>query len=189
MTGWPFDNLKPLSYGVILADFPWRYKMRSSKGYGRSPEAHYKTMPDEEILNLPVSQLARGDCVYIMWAIWPRLPFALEVMKRHGFKYKTGGSWLKLTKTGKTAMGGGYILRSSCEPFIIGTIGSPTYGSRSIKNSIESLRREHSRKPPEMRELITRLLPTEFGCELFATEQWPGYDVWGDQLGKYEEAA
>lgn len=189
MMDWPFDHLKPMSYGVILADFPWQYTMRGPKGYDRSPEAHYRTMSDEEILNLPVSHLARGDCMMVMWAIWPRLPFAIKAMEHFGFKYKTGGSWRKLTKTGKTAMGGGYILRSSCEPFLIGTIGAPKYRSKAEKNFIQSLRREHSRKPPEMREMISRLLPEEFGCELFAREDWPGYDVWGDQLGNFGEAA
>lgn len=37
-TDWPFGHLTPLKYKAILADPPWSYKMRSEKGYGKSPE-------------------------------------------------------------------------------------------------------------------------------------------------------
>lgn len=80
-TGWPFGNLQMFGYSAILADPPWAYKMRSDKGYEKSPEAHYDTMDDEALMALPVHQLAQKDCLLIMWAIWPKLPFAIEVMK------------------------------------------------------------------------------------------------------------
>ena len=39
-----FTPLIPHHYGVILADFPWRYTMRTEAGYAKSPEHHYDTM-------------------------------------------------------------------------------------------------------------------------------------------------
>lgn len=185
MTGWPFDPLRPLSFGAIIADPPWAYEMRSDAGYDKSPEAHYETMPEAEISALPVGDLAGGDCLLWLWSTWPHLPQALRVMEAWGFTYKTGGSWTKTTRTGKRAFGTGYILRSTTEPFLIGTIGEPKIRSKSVRNLIESERREHSRKPPEAREMIEKLLPDVFACELFAREKWPGNQVWGNERAKF----
>lgn len=185
---WPFGSLWPLKYGAILADPPWAYEMYSEDGYEKSPEAHYETMSIEDIGALPVSYLASGSCLLWMWCTWPHLPLGLATMQRWGFEYKTGGSWTKLTRTGKRAFGTGYILRSTTEPFLIGTIGAPIYRSKSIRNLIESERREHSRKPPEAREMISKLLPDVFACELFGREPWPGNDVWGNESTKFVEA-
>ncbi|ODN71196.1 hypothetical protein [Methylobrevis pamukkalensis] len=49
LTHWPFGALTPLKYGLILADPPWAYEMYSEEGFEKSPEAHYETMPIEEI--------------------------------------------------------------------------------------------------------------------------------------------
>ncbi|MFN3806755.1 MT-A70 family methyltransferase [Asticcacaulis sp.] len=200
---WPFGHLTPLKYGAILVDPPWAYAMRSAKGYGKSPEAHYATMSHEDIMALPVAQLAAGDCLLFMWSTWPHLDQALSVLKAWGFTYKTGGAWFKKTVTGKSAFGTGYILRSSCEPYLIGTIGRPDIRSRSVRNeiiapavgadddlsdfpeAIEGLRREHSRKPPEARAILDTLLPHAFKAELFAREPWAGADVWGNEAGRF----
>lgn len=182
---WPFDPLRPFAYGAMIADPPYAYEMRSEKGYGKSPEAHYRTMPEAEIAALPVGQLAGRDCLLWCWSTWPHLEVALRVIKAWGFVYKTGGSWTKLTRTGKRAMGGGYILRSSTEPFLIATIGEPATRSKSVRNLIESERREHSRKPPEARQMVEKLRPDAFAVELFAREPWPGNDVWGLETDRF----
>ena len=45
-------------YSVIYADPPWRYKVYSKKGLGRSAESHYPTMSLEDIKALPIGELA-----------------------------------------------------------------------------------------------------------------------------------
>lgn len=185
---WPFDPLVPLKYGAILADPPWSYEMRSAAGYGRSPEAHYETMAIEEIKALPVGRLAGPDCMLFLWSTWPHAERAMEVIRAWGFSYKTGGSWRKLTKTGKTHMGGGYIFRSATEPFLVATIGAPKFPNRGIRNIIESARREHSRKPPEAREMVRKLQPHAWACELFATEPWAEGEIWAPKAHVFREA-
>jgi len=107
---WPFGNLPQFRYGAILVDPPWRMKMYSAKGMGRSPdgeratrsdgyyrngqrqnnpERHYATMSLDDIKSLPVGDLATTDCVLFMWAIDPMLPQAIEVGRAWGFTYKT----------------------------------------------------------------------------------------------------
>jgi len=188
---WPFDPLTPMKYGAILADPPWAYVMRSDAGHAKSPEAHYATMDIDAIKALPVASLAGPDCYLFLWSTWPHLPVALEVMTAWGFRYVTGGNWTKRTVNWKLAMGTGYVLRSASEPYLVGKLGRPSITSRSERgvilapeefpDMIDSLRREHSRKPIQMREMIERLLPRAFCCEMFAREAWAGHDVWGNQ--------
>lgn len=204
MIRWPFGKLHLMKYGAILADPPWSYEMYSEKGYGRSPEAHYQTMPLDEIKALPVSQLAAADCLLFMWSTWPHLRQAMDVIDAWGFTYKTGGSWHKRTVHGKTSIGSGFIVRSSTEPYMIATIGQPKIASKSVRNiicteelvdpenwpsEIDSLRREHSRKPPEARQQIEQLLPHMDRCELFGREPWAGADVWGNETTKFGEVS
>lgn len=54
-------------YSIIYADPPWRYKVYSKKGLGRSAESHYPTMELEDIRALPVGTLAADDCVLFLW--------------------------------------------------------------------------------------------------------------------------
>ena len=194
MSDWPFAHLTPMKYGAILADPPWKYAMRSEKGYEKSPKAHYGTMELSSIKALPVHELAGPECYLFMWSTWPHLPQALDVLTSWGFEYVTGGAWVKRTENWKLAFGTGYVLRSATEPFLVGKIGRPQIASRSERNVvladelpdlIDSLRREHSRKPDQMRELIERLLPRAHCAELFAREEWAGHEVWGNEAEKY----
>lgn len=202
MTNWPFDHLTPMKYGAILADPPWAYAMRSEKGYEKSPEAHYQTMNLTDIAALPVGQLAGPDCLLFMWSTWPHLKQAQWVMEEWGFEYITGGAWIKRTVNWKLAFGNGYVQRTASEPYLIGKIGRPETKSKSERNvidapidicdipdKIEAIRREHSRKPVQMREMIDRLLPRAYKAELFAREAWGDNDIWGNEAAKFDEAA
>lgn len=194
---WPFGELQPLSYDVILADPATRFETYSAAGAGKSPDAHYDTMSWDELAALPVSQLGRGDCLLMMWACWPSLQQSLELMKLWGFRYVTGGAWHKRMPSGKSAFGTGYVLRSATEPYLIGTMGSPMT-ARNIRNVIETedldvidaVRREHSRKPDEQYDVCERIMPRATRwAELFARQSRPGWDVWGNETTKFDAEA
>ena len=187
---WPFGALARDLYGLILADPPWSYDMWSERGYDKAPEAHYETMSTEEICALPVWELAAPDCLLVLWSTWPHLLHAQRVMRAWGFRYVSGGSWTKRTISGLPGFGTGKIERSTTEPYLLGTSGRPWIGTHSERNWFETVeeimesgidagRREHSRKPEEMRRKCERLAPHVPRCELFATEPWPGAEVWG----------
>jgi N6-adenosine-specific RNA methylase IME4 len=187
---WPFRGLAANSYDLMLADPPWAVEMWGEDGYQKAPEAHYQTMSDEEIYSLPVMDLAAKHCFLIMWATWPKLATAMTCIGEWGFRYKTGGSWTKKTRHGKNAFGTGYVFRSATEPFLLATRGKPKTHSKSVRNLIEAERREHSRKPPEMREMALKIAGKKARCvELFAREEWPGHDVWGNQTEKFGVSA
>lgn len=186
---WPFGDLTPLRYRVILADPAWLFALRSPKGEGKAPQAHYRCMPLADIQALPVSQLAAPDCACIMWATAPMLPQALATLDAWGFTFKSAGSWAKQSPTGASwAFGPGYIYRSAAEFWLLGTIGRPAQRSRSIRNLIVAPRREHSRKPDQMHADIEALFDGPY-VELFARSQRPGWDCWGNETTKFEAAA
>lgn len=201
-------SLRPAGgFGLIMADPPWSYEMRSDKGYAKAPEAHYRTMPLAEIAALPVEALAAPDCLLWLWAVNPKLPEALEVVSAWGFTFKTAGTWVKRTARGRDAFGTGYILRSASEPFLIATRGKPkttratrsmipTYdqGRQPVSDggdwpigtiTIEALAREHSRKPDEAFRAAEQLMPEARRLELFSRQRREGWTVWGNEVGKF----
>lgn len=203
-----FLALRPAGgFGLIMADPPWSYEMRSAKGYAKAPEGQYATMKPADIAALPVELLAAPDCLLWLWAINPKLPEALEVIRAWGFTFKTAGTWVKRTTRGRDAFGTGYILRSSNEPFLIGTRGAPkttratrsmipTYddGFHSLQAggdwpsgtiTIEALAREHSRKPDEAFRAAEALMPGVQRLELFSRQRRAGWSVWGNEVDKY----
>jgi N6-adenosine-specific RNA methylase IME4 len=190
MISWPFGDLRPLSYGKIIADPAWLYQLHSPAGDAKSPQAQYSCMTTDEIAALPVGSLAGGNCLLMMWATAPMLPDALRVMGAWGFRFVTAGSWAKQSSTGKKwAFGTGYVLRSAAEFFLLGAVGSPDYVSRSERNLIVAPVRGHSRKPDEQYEIMDRLCPNTFGVELFARQRRAGWDAWGNETGKFEGEA
>lgn len=181
---WPFGILRPLSYGLIMADPPWSYDLWSEKGMKKSAMAQYACMSDQDVCDLPVGQLARGDAVLWLWATAPKLDVTFRVMTAWGFKYRTFGTW------DKVRWGTGYIMRSVAEPFLIGTIGKPVFDGRSIPNIIRGGAREHSRKPEQAYEIAERLVPRTCNrLDLFSRASRPGWDAWGNEAGKFDAAA
>ena len=197
---WQFPGLTPGRYRRLTIDPPWYFKNRSEEGEGRNAVQHYACMELDDILALPVQQLAHRDgCLLWLWATWPMLREGLACLDAWGFRYATGGPWHKKTKNGKDAFGTGYVLRSASEPFLIGVRGTVPYGpdARRVRGLIETVEdaadtllieaalREHSRKPDEQYRMLDMLVPDVPGAELFARQQRPGWDAWGNQTGRF----
>lgn len=185
---WPWGDLQPHTYDFIMADPAWTYRMYSKAGEAKSPQAHYRTMSISEIKDLPVLDLATPNSLLWLWAVNPMLPQAIAVMAAWGFEFKTAGTWLKTTKHGKINFGTGYILRGSNEPFLIGTRGSPRT-TKSVRSGFTGLIREHSRKPEEAFVAAEKLMPKARRLEMFSRTNRAGWDSFGDETGKFEEAA
>lgn len=182
---WPFGSLPSLAFGALLVDPPWHYEMRSAKGETKSPQAHYATLSDDDILALPVGDLASKQALIMLWAVWPKLALAHACLARWGFKYVTGGAWLKMARNGNLRLGTGYNFRSACEPFLLGRMGGPQARLTDVPNVIIAEAREHSRKPDEMRVIVERMTPDARRVELFARAPWPGNAVWGNEVDKF----
>lgn len=183
-----FEKIPLFRYGLIMADPPWSFDNWSTAGEAKNAKAQYDCTPLDWIKGLEVANIAAPDCLLWLWATNPMLPQAIEVMAAWGFTFKTAGHWSKKTKHGKQAFGTGYILRSSGEPFLIGTIGSPKC-ARSVRSVIEGQVREHSRKPDEAFEAAERLCGDVRRIELFSRQRRAGWDCFGNEIEKYHEPA
>jgi N6-adenosine-specific RNA methylase IME4 len=206
----------PLRYGVILADPPWRYETYSEAGRGRSPDGapatnpdgrqgapvrHYPTMTLPQLQALPVLHLADQNCVLLMWAIDSMLPEAIELGRRWGFTFKTVGFyWAKERRDPRPRgrdlppahrqfpLGMGHWTRGNPEQCLLFTLGAPQRLSASVRKLIVAPRREHSRKPDEQYAAIEALAPGPY-AELFARQQRPGWDCWGNQVDRFQQEA
>lgn len=176
-------------FDLIMADPPWRFKTRSSRGVtAKGAGGQYSTMSLEDIKAMPLASIAAPNCLLWLWATNPMLPQAFDVLAAWGFTFKTAGHWAKTTRHGKLAFGTGYILRCAGEPFLIGTRGAPKT-ARNIRSVIMGPVREHSRKPDEAFAAAEALIPNANRLELFSRQQRAGWTVWGDQTQKFDPAA
>ncbi len=169
------------SYGIIYADPPWPYRQKRLQG---AAEHHYKTMSIENIFQLPISKIAADDSVLFLWATFPQLPEALRVITAWGFQYKTVAFvWLKQNKkTPSWFYGLGFWTRGNAEICLLATKGRPKRKAANIHQLIISPVEEHSKKPDIVREKIITLMGDLPRIELFARQQPPGWDVWGDEV-------
>jgi N6-adenosine-specific RNA methylase IME4 len=181
-----FDTDK--KYKIIYADPPWAFKVWSNKGKEKSPEQHYNVMSRNDILDMPVADLADNTgSVLFLWVTFPMLELGIKTMETWGFTYKTCAfTWVKLNKKQPTPFVGlGYYTRANAEICLLGTRGKVLpRQSKSVQQVILSPIREHSRKPEEARDRIVELFGDVPRIELFAREKTPGWDVWGDEVDK-----
>ena len=169
-------------YGVIYADPPWSYQQ---KGHGAACK-HYPTMTPEEIKALPVANLAQENSVLFLWATFPNLPQALDVIEAWGFTYKTlAFCWVKQNKRqGGLFWGLGSYTRQNAEVCLLAVKGRPKVISHSVHSVIQTPIERHSKKPDEARHRIEQLMGEQKRLELFARQTAPGWDCWGNEVNE-----
>lgn len=172
-------------YQIIYADPPWNYNdKRKGKKMSGGADSHYKTMKIQEIEKIPVPNISEDNSMLFLWVTFPCLKEGLKVIESWGFKYKTlGFSWIKTNKNnGKPFFGIGYYTKSNCEICLIGVKGKPIKQSDYISSVIISPREEHSKKPDEARKRIVELCGDIPRIELFARQEFDGWDCWGNEV-------
>ena len=141
-------------------------------------------MSIDELCALPVKRLAEKDCLLFLWATFPQLPEALQLIKAWGFQFKTVAFvWLKRNKKSPTWFYGlGYWTRGNAEICLLAKRGKPKRRSASVHQFIISPVEEHSKKPDVTRDKIVELAGDLSRVELFARQKTPGWDVWGNEV-------
>jgi N6-adenosine-specific RNA methylase IME4 len=170
-------------YNIIYADPPWQYTSKSVSP-NREVTNHYQTMSVNDICKLPINELADKNCFLFLWATFPCLPEALQVINAWGFEYKTlGFNWIKLNKKSKSLFWGcGAYTRSNPEICLIAKKGKPQVISHSIHSVIITPKEEHSKKPDIVRDKIIELCGDLPRVELFARQKHEGWDSWGNEI-------
>lgn len=144
---------------------------------------HYNTMSLNELKKLPIKNLADENCILFIWATFPKIQEALDLIKAWGFDYKTVGfTWVKKNKSGGNFFGVGWYTKSNAEICLIATKGKAPKVSNSVSSIIESVREEHSKKPAIVRNKIVEFSGDLPRIELFARQYADGWDCWGNEV-------
>jgi len=184
-------------FNIIYADVPWQYQDKASAGK-RGACHKYPVMSIDDIIAMPVKDIAAENAVLFMWVTMPHLNIFMDVVNSWGFNYKTVAfTWVKKNKKADSPFWGmGRWTRANAEICILATKGSPkrqSAGVHSIVGTEEdeevicSPIREHSRKPDAVRERIVELCGDLPRIELFAREQFEGWTTWGNEVGNFSQ--
>jgi N6-adenosine-specific RNA methylase IME4 len=180
----------PNHYSTLLIDPPWQFTNRTGKV---APEhrrlSRYSTMNLNELKDLPVPSLVAEKSHLYLWCPNALLAEGLDLMAAWGFQYKTNLVWYKIRKDGgPDGRGVGFYFRNVTEMVLFGVRGSlrTLPPGRRQTNVIAQRKREHSKKPYELYNIIQECSPGPY-LELFARERVPGWDCWGDEVDSYEQ--
>ena len=175
-------------YSTILADPPWQFQNRTGKVAPEHKRLNrYPTMSLQDIMDMPVEQIADERAHLYLWVPNALLPEGLEVLKAWGFKYKTNLIWYKIRKDGgPDRRGVGFYFRNVTEILLFGVRGKnirTLQPGRSQENIISARKREHSRKPDQQYRIIEEC---SWGprIELFSRGKMEEWDCWGNQANE-----
>ena len=194
------SGLRRAYYGAIAIDPASHfssYTAIQSQNWSsrRDNERHYRTMLFDELAALPIAKLAAPSGTHLFaWTSGPFLPQALRLIDAWGFKYSTRAfTWLK-TKRGWDGesplaeddfhIGLGLTVRHQTEMVLLARRGNCRRQRKDVRELILSPRREHSRKPDEFYRRVEAYCEGPY-ADLFAREQRPNWDCWGDESEKF----
>lgn len=189
-----YPTLPDKKYDVIYADPPWDYggKMQYDKTSIKSENIgfekdifisaanfKYPTLKLKELIKLDVSSISEDNCILFMWATGPHLSNAIQLGLAWGFEYKTVAFvWDKQVHNP-----GRYTLSQT--EFVLafkkGKFPTPR-GARNVRQLLSIHRGHHSEKPTAIIEGITRMFPLQNKIELFARNNFIGWDNWGLEI-------
>ena len=173
-------------YKTIYPDPPW-----AEQGGGkikRGADRHYPLMKTKDIAQLPIKELADPyGCHIYMWVTNNFLKDGLWLLEQWGFEYITMITWVK------DRIGLGQYYRGLSEHCLFATTKKrlPYKLDENEKRcqgvtAFYEQKREHSRKPIKMREMIENVSYTP-RIELFARESFDGWDNWGNEMEEGDE--
>ena len=178
-----------MKYDIIYADPPWHYaQRRTGTVFGGGVTDKYPTMSVDQIAAVPVIDWVNDDAMLFMWTTMPYLDRSFKIIESWGFRYVTVAfTWIKTNPQSGTVFAGvGNYTKSNAELCLLGRRGAGLPREhRDVPQVIMSPRREHSRKPDETRDRIVRLFGDRPRLEMFARTTVTGWDVWGNETGKF----
>lgn len=172
-------------FGTVMADPPWLFNNSTGK---MAPEHkrlfRYQTMTNEEISSMPINEITLPKSHLYLWVPNALIETGLAVMKSWGFTYKTNIIWYKIRKDGgPDRRGVGFYFRNVTEILLFGIKGNirTLDPGRSMPNIIISQKREHSRKPDEIYDVVEQCSSGPY-LELFARHSRINWTSWGNQI-------
>lgn len=189
-----YPHLPDEKYDVIYADPPWDYGgkmqydrsglMKENVGYKKdifisAANFKYPTLKLKELEKLDINSIAAPDCLLFLWTTGPQMANSIKLGEFWGFEYKTiAFVWNKMMHNP------GHYTLSETEMVLVfkkGRIPTPR-GARNMRQLIEHPRGKHSEKPIEVIDRITKMFPKQKKIELFARNNFTGWDNWGLEI-------
>lgn len=170
-------------YDLVYIDPPWSYNKKVGEGIA---DDIYQTMELEEIKSLPIYNLLKENGVVYMWATFPMLKEAFEVINAWNLDYVTVGfNWVKLNDNWTPWFGIGHHTKSNGEICLLLRKGKGLIiQDNTISQMIMTKKDSHSKKPYICYAHLERLYGDIDKIELFARHKRAGWDVWGMEAPK-----
>ena len=161
-------------FSTILVDPPWDWGDEGDVDQMGRARPTYGTMSLEQLLELPVSDLADHDCHLYLWITNRSLPKGFALLEKWGFRYITMLTWCK------PSFGMGNYFRGQTEQILFGVKGSQPLKRNDVGTFFNAPRgpNGHSSKPLEAYDLIESCSPGPY-LEMFARSHRKDWTPWG----------
>jgi N6-adenosine-specific RNA methylase IME4 len=172
----PEDIIKAeAKFATIIIDPPWDWGDEGDQDQMGRARPDYATMSKEQLMALPVGELADEDCHLYMWITNRSLPKGFELLERWGFRYITALTWAK------PSFGMGNYFRGQTEHVLFGVKGSQPLKRKDVGTLFAAPRgpNGHSSKPVEFYDLVESCSPGPF-LEMFSRSKRDGWVAWGE---------
>jgi ParB/RepB/Spo0J family partition protein len=167
-------------YKTITIDPPWPIEKILRDVRPNQFDIDYPTMTIDEIMALPVEELAdENGCHIYLWTTHKFLPTAFEVLGAWGVKYQCLLTWVK--NVGFTP----FSFMYSTEHCLFARIGDLDLLKMGKRLDFAAKVREHSRKPDEFYDLVREVSP-EPRIDMFGREKHEGFAIWGNEPNKFK---
>ncbi len=165
-------------FATILIDPPWDWGDEGDVNQMGRAKPDYSTMGIDELLALPVGELADVDCHIYLWITNRSLPKGFALLEQWGFRYVTCLTWAK------PHFGMGNYFRGQTEHILFGVKGSQPLRRHDVGTVFYADRgpNGHSSKPPAIYELIESCSPGPC-LEMFSRCERDGWSAWGENNG------
>jgi N6-adenosine-specific RNA methylase IME4 len=186
-------------WACVHGDPPWWFRSNSTANPGRNAMRHYRCLSLSDIASLPVKSVVAQNAFAFLRVPGPFLAIGahMPILRGWGFEPTAMGfTWLKVKVNASSLFilcddiftGTGLTTRKNCEFVVIGKRGNPKRIGADVREAILAPMREPSRKPDEIYRRVERYC-TGPRLDLFARETRPGWQGWGDELGKFDAPA
>jgi len=165
------------TFATIVIDPPWDWGDEGDVDQLGRARPTYQTMPYQDLLQLPVDELADIDCHLYLWITNRSLPKGFGLLEAWGFRYITCLTWVK------PSYGMGNYFRGQTEHVLFGVKGSQPLKRKDVGTYFTAPRgpNGHSSKPVEFYDLVESCSPGPY-LEMFARVQRDGWSAWGGEL-------
>lgn len=175
-------------YDLILADPPWKQQRGQGKKKVRPNSSgvplDYSVCTLEEITNhlRQATSLVSGEnSILFLWTIDKYLFEAQSIAESLGYKLHARMIWNKVT-----GIPAAFTVRYGHEYLLYMYKGKLTPVANEERGKIHTVFTEqvkkHSQKPSISYEIINRLYPNLKKLELYARQENPGFDSWGNEI-------